>query len=183
MRIVVVYESMYGNTHRIAEAIARGLEPGNTVAVVPVAEADRELLAAAELVVVGGPTHVHGMSRERTRAAAAANARKPGSGLTVETGAEGPGLREWFAGLDQVTTRAAAFDTRLSGLAILTGRAAKDIRGQLRRHGFTMIAPAQSFLVATGNRLLPGEEDRARAWGTRLAGLAAASGAIPADRG
>jgi flavorubredoxin len=25
MRALVVYESMYGNTHRIAEAIARGL--------------------------------------------------------------------------------------------------------------------------------------------------------------
>ena len=39
MRAVIIYESMYGNTHTIAEAIARGLEPGNEVAVVPVAGA------------------------------------------------------------------------------------------------------------------------------------------------
>jgi hypothetical protein len=44
MRAVVIYESMYGNTHTIAEAIGRGLAMGNEVTVVPVAEATPELL-------------------------------------------------------------------------------------------------------------------------------------------
>ena len=39
MRAVVIYESIYGNTHVIADAIARGLEPGNEVTVVAVAGA------------------------------------------------------------------------------------------------------------------------------------------------
>jgi flavodoxin len=37
MRALVVYESMYGNTHGIAEAIARGLRSAYVVKVVSVA--------------------------------------------------------------------------------------------------------------------------------------------------
>ena len=63
MRAVIVYESMYGNTHQVAEAIGAGLEPACEVSIVPVSQATQESLAGADLVVVGGPTHVHGMSR------------------------------------------------------------------------------------------------------------------------
>src|SRR5690242_12369329 len=70
MRAVVVYESMYGNTHRIADAIGAGLEAAFDVRVVPVSHAEPELIADVDLVVVGGPTHVHGMSRASTRKAA-----------------------------------------------------------------------------------------------------------------
>ena len=42
MRALVVYESVYGNTHLIAEAIARGLRPAYAVQVVSVAEARYE---------------------------------------------------------------------------------------------------------------------------------------------
>ena len=63
MRAVVVYESMYGNTHLVADAIGAGLSTAFDVRVVPVSEARPVVLADADLVVVGGPTHVHGMSR------------------------------------------------------------------------------------------------------------------------
>ena len=169
MRAVIVYESMYGNTHSIAGAIARGLEPGNEVTVVPVAGATPDLLDGADLVVVGGPTHVHGMSQERTREAAVEQAHKPGSQVTLDADAQGPGLRDWFGSLGPVDTRAAAFDTRLAGPAVFTGRASKGIARLLGRHGFTLIAPAESFLVTSGNQLRPGEEDRAREWGGTLA--------------
>ena len=53
MRAVIIYESMYGNTHAIAEAIGRGLAPQHEVSVVPVADATPELLDGAGLVVVG----------------------------------------------------------------------------------------------------------------------------------
>ena len=97
MRTVVVYESMYGNTHLVADAIADGLRggsPGADVVVMPVADATAQVLADTDLVVVGGPTHVHGMSRPTTRHAAVDTAAKPDSGLTAEPDAEGPGLRE-----------------------------------------------------------------------------------------
>ena len=39
MRAVVVYESMYGNTHLVADAIGAGLITAFEVSVVPVSEA------------------------------------------------------------------------------------------------------------------------------------------------
>ena len=125
MRTVIVYESMYGNTRVIADAIGRGLGPDNQTMVVPVAQAHPELLDGADLVVVGGPTHLHGLSRAATRRGAAQEASKPGSGLTMDPGAKGPGLRDWFTGLGQEDTAGAAFDTRLKGPAMSrTSRAA-----------------------------------------------------------
>jgi hypothetical protein len=169
MRTVIVYESMFGNTRLIAEAIARGMGPGDRVEVRPVAGADRELVAGADLVVVGGPTHMHSMSRASSRKSAAASAAKPGHDLTLEPGAEGPGVREWLGSLGQVSGRAAAFDTRLSGLPMLTGQASKGIGKQLRQHGFTLVADPESFLVTGDSKLRPGEQERAAKWGAWLA--------------
>jgi hypothetical protein len=182
MRTVIIYESMYGNTHLIAEAIARGLEPGNDVSVVPVGEATRELLGGADLVVAGGPTHVHGMSQARTRRAAVAQARKAGGRPALDADAGGPGLRDWFGSLGPVSASAAAFDTRLAGPAVLTGRASKGIARLLARHGLTLVAAAKSFLVTTGNQLLPGEEERAQEWGEELAARLAPGKASVAGR-
>jgi len=77
MQAVVVYESMYGNTHMIADAIGAGLKTASDVSVVPVSQASRAVLAGADLVVVGGPTHAHGMSRAATRQGAVKAADKP----------------------------------------------------------------------------------------------------------
>ena len=55
MRAVIVYESMFGNTHVIADAIAKGLEPLDNVVVVPVAEAGRERWGDADLLVWAVP--------------------------------------------------------------------------------------------------------------------------------
>jgi len=171
MRAVVVYESMYGNTHLVADAIATGMRDvaGDVVLVAPVDEADAAMLDGAELLVVGGPTHVHGMSRPKTRTAAAEAAAKPESGLTMEPDADGPGLREWFDELDAVPRSAAAFDTRLDAPPAFTGRAAKSIGKRLRKLGCELIAKPESFLVTKETHLLDDEAARARAWGTELA--------------
>ena len=178
MRAMVIYESMYGNTHSIADAIGRGLAAGHEVTVVPVAEATPELLGEAELVVAGGPTHVHGMSRARSRQAAVEAAHKDGSGLTLEPRAQGPGLRDWFGTVGRIRGCSAAFDTRMAGPAALTGRASKAIAKLLDRHGLTQIAPAQSFLVTKENQLQPGEEARAEQWGRELAAKLPAAAAF-----
>jgi hypothetical protein len=169
MQAVVVYESMYGNTHLIADAIGAGLSTALDVSVVPVSEADPAVLADADLVVVGGPTHAHGMSRDGTRKAAVRAADKPVSPLTVEPDAPGPGLREWFGSLGRYPVKAAAFDTRLNGPAALTGRASKGVARLLREHGFDVVAGPESFLVTKQDRLQPHETDRAREWGGKLA--------------
>jgi hypothetical protein len=171
MQAVVIYESMFGNTRAIAYAIGAGLADYFDVTVIPVGQAYPTSYNQADLVVVGGPTHVHGMSRPSTRQGAAKQAADAGRGLTLEPGALGEGLREWFA--SHVTSRghglAVAFDTRLQGPAVFTGRASKGIGGALRRQGYELIAKPESFLVTKANELRPGEQHRARAWGASLA--------------
>jgi len=87
MRAVIVYESMFGSTKKVAEAIAEGLADCAEVSVVPVTSADAHILDGADLVVVGGPTHTHGMSRPGTRKMAGKLARKPGSEVELAPGA------------------------------------------------------------------------------------------------
>jgi Flavodoxin len=169
MRAVVVYESMYGNTHQVAEAIGAGLRSSFEVSVVPVSEAGPAVLADAGLVVVGGPTHIHGMSRAATRKAAVEAADKPASPLRIEPDALGPGLRDWFDSLGQFSVKAAAFDTRMHGPAALTGRASKGVFRLLRAHGFELVAEPQSFLVTKQDQLEPDETTRAHEWGAKLA--------------
>src|SRR5215475_6048552 len=148
MQAVVIYESMFGNTRAIAYAIGAGLADYFDVAVIPVAQAYPTSYSQADLVVVGGPTHVHGMSRPSTRQAAGKQAARA-KALSLEPGALGEGLREWLA--SQVTSKghglAAAFDTRLSGPAIFTGRASKGIGSALRRQDYELITKPESFVV------------------------------------
>ncbi len=166
MRAVVVYESMYGNTHRVAEAIGRGLARRADVTVVPVAGAGIDLVRGADLLVVGGPTHVRGMTRPSTRKAAVEQA-KPAD--VIDPSASGPGVREWLEQADVLRMPAAAFDTRADiAPAAITGRASKGIAKQLRRHDCPQAAEPESFLVDRDNHLEPGEEERAEDWGAQL---------------
>jgi Flavodoxin domain len=170
MRAVVVYESMYGNTHLIADAIALGLaEHAADVVVLPLDKTDRQVLEDADLVVVGGPTHAHAMSRAATRKAAAEAAQKPGSELELEADAEGPGLRDWFDTIDALPPNAAAFDTRVDAPAAFTGRASKGIAKRLRRHGCELVVEPESFLVTKQTHLVDDEMAHARNWGSQLA--------------
>lgn len=173
MRAVVVYESMYGNTHLVADAIGRGLGDGTEV--VSVHEAASDLVTGADLVVVGGPTHVHSLTRESTRHAAADAAAQPDSTLTMDPDSYGDGLREWFDQLPDAGAGipAAAFDTRMPGPAMLTGRASKGIAKRLHRHGYELVAEPESFLVNKGNTLLDHEIEHATAWGAALAAAVA----------
>ena len=175
MRAVVVYESMYGNTHLVADAIGAGLAPSFDVSVVPVAQASPATVEDADLVVVGGPTHAHGMSRAATRKAAVEAASKPASPLQIEPGAQGPGLREWLASLAGSRAKAAAFDTRVNAPAAFTGRASKGIARLLRAHGFDVVAEPESFLVTKQDRLAPEEATRAHGWAAKLAASITAS--------
>ena len=132
----------------------------------PVAEARATVVEDADLVVVGGPTHAHGMSRAATRKGAVDAARKPGSDLVLETPeiSDDSGLREWFASIDQCSKFAAAFDTRVDLPAALTGRASKGIARKLRDSGSVLLLKPESFLVTKDTHLEPQEAARARAW-------------------
>jgi hypothetical protein len=174
MRAVIVYESMFGNTRAIAEAIRVGLSSSFEVQLVRAADADGAALDGAELLVVGGPTHAWSMSRPRTRKTAPDYARKPGRNLVLEPGADsGQGVREWLESLAPRDLKAATFDTRIKGPAVITGRASRAIHRSLARRRFDLVAPAQSFLVDKRSHLVAGEIERAEAWGARLAQMVA----------
>ncbi len=178
MRALVVYESMFGNTRDVATAIAAGIGTVMPVELVEVASAPDAIPPDVELLVVGGPTHGHGMSTPSSRGD---SANRAGTALV----SRGPGIREWLATLrPNAGTLVAAFDTRLKGPGILWGSAAKPAARRLRDIGFAEIEGPMSFLVdgPTGplfDRVRAGEIDRARAWG---AGLAARAGRAVAAR-
>lgn len=181
MRVLVVYESLYGNTHRIAEAIAAGLADGGAeVTTLTGEQLDHSAegaasLAAVDALVVGGPTHIHGMARDKTKHLTAEQEQtkaaegKPAHELDDD--AFGETLRTWFGHLgdDGAGRPAASFDTRMEGPAALTGRASKGIARRLHRHGWHVGPEPTSFLVDKENELVAGEEERARAWGAELA--------------
>lgn len=174
MRALVVYESIYGNTQAVAKAIAGGLSATMEVELVEVGAAPRVVGEDVDLLVVGGPTHGHGMTRPDSRASAAG---KAGDRLV----SRGTGIREWLDSLQVGSARpaAAAFDTRIKGPELLWGSAAKAADKELRRLGLRAAVPPVSFLIGgpTGpvfDRLLDGEAERARAWGASLAATVAA---------
>lgn len=169
MRAVVAFESIYGNTRAVAEAIADGLRPVGDVTVVSHHEVDPALVSDADLVVVGAPTHMHGLPTSMSRKMAAHAAEEEGAPLDVGATA-GPGIRSWLSQQSGNGRRAAAFDTRADGRSALTGSAARGIAKRMRRSGFELIADPESFLVEDAEGpLMDGELDRARGWGNSLA--------------
>jgi hypothetical protein len=174
MRALVVYESMYGATRDVARAIADGLGSRLAVAIAEVADAPARLPADVGLLVVGGPTHARGMTKATSRAEAV---HRAGDRALVSRGG---GIREWLALLERDrAVPAAAFDTRFASPSPLWGSAAKDAARLLEQLGFTPAGTPESFRVSgplgsDAAKLLPGELDRARAWGVALAAAVAA---------
>jgi hypothetical protein len=178
MRALVVYESMYGNTHAVATDVAAGLRASHEVTLVPVTRATREFAAMADLIVAGAPTHRYGMPTVASRRMAAEAARTPDSDLTMDPDANGSGLRAWLEALNAEGVLAAAFDTRLSGMPALTGRASRAIARVLTRRGCSVLLAPESFLVSGQNVLLDGEAARARTWGALVGETARATLAL-----
>lgn len=168
MDAIVVYESIYGNTRAVAEAVAEGLGGAPVLSVHEAAERARE--RELDLLVVGGPTHIHGLATDRSRHVGAETPQADGASHIDSHATEPPGLRSWLRQLSPaVAHRAAAFDTRLDKSPWLTGSASRGIARRLRRHGIDVV-DTESFLVEDAEGPLEaGELDRARAWGTKLA--------------
>jgi hypothetical protein len=161
-RALVVYESLWGNTEKIAREVAAGVGEVMTVDVVEVSGAPSDL-SGTDLVVAGGPTHAFSMSRASTRR----DARTQGApGGSVEVG-----LREWLEGLPDGAGRwFAAFDTRVTKVRRLPGSAARSAARAGRRHGLRGASQPESFYVLdVAGPLVEGELERARAWGRAVA--------------
>lgn len=176
MRALIVVESMFGNTRLVAAAVAEGLAAHGEVETVEVGEAPETVPAGVDLLVVGGPTHAHGMTNPDTRRSAA---QRAASALVPFR----TGIREWLQQLAPAPAgvAATAFDTRIKGPALIWGSAANGAAKELRRLGFEPVEDPASFLVKgplgpVHDVLVPGEIERARAWGERLGADAVARG-------
>lgn len=166
MNFTVVYESIYGNTGSVAEAIAAGLGDHGTVTLIPAEEA----VGPFEFLVVGAPTHAHGLPTNMSRAGVEdAIAKRVEAGETVDYHPTA-GMRAFIDGLAKTDgTPASCFDTRFEKSAILTGSAAKTMAKKLKKLGYTIATEPESFFVLDSEGpLKEGELDRARKWGSSI---------------
>ena len=157
MRTMVVYDSMYGNTKHIAEAIGKALGLEEDVGILQVGQVKPEQLAGLTLLIVGSPTP-----------------RFSPTGATTSLLKSIPAN-----GLEGV--KVAAFDTRITEAEIgkvrilaffvsMFGYAAKPIADRLQRKGGELAAPPEGFYVGgTEGPLLEGELERAADWAREIA--------------
>jgi hypothetical protein len=159
MRALVVYESMWGNTRQVAEAIGEGLGGAR---VLEVREAAATELDDVGLLVVGGPTHAFSMSRASTRHDAVERG--------APAGGESRGIREWLGELPAVLPMpVATFDTKVTTVRHLPGSAKGAARTVHRHHHGTVVDRCSFYVEDTGGPLAPGELERAARWGAELA--------------
>jgi hypothetical protein len=163
MKAIVVYESQWGNTAAVAEAIAEGMGPETKVMTTD--EAHGEAIAGADLIVAGSPLLGFSLPTEQMVADLPKNPLNPAAAHNASRET----MRAWLNSLPAGAGRAAAFETRIWWSP---GSAAKAISKSLEASGRTIAAEPQKFIV-TGKYgpLKDGELDRAGAWGKLLASL------------
>jgi flavodoxin len=141
MNALVIYDSQYGNTERIAQAIADTLSQAGQARAVRVDKESPCSLEGVDLLIMGSPTQ----------------GWRPTKAIQSFLGHISPG--DW-SGL-----AAASFDTRFRGPRLFTGSAARGIFKSLRIKGCSLLLPAESFFIkGTEGPLQDGEIERAATW-------------------
>jgi flavodoxin len=156
MKAMVVYDSVFGNTGKVAQAIGEALGAAEEVKVVQVVDIKPGDVVGLTLLVVGSPTRQF----------------SPTGAITgFVKGIPKDGL---------VGVKVAAFDTRFPEAQIeevrilgffvkIFGYAAKPIANRLEKKGGVLAVPPEGFYVGdTEGPLLEGELARAGEWGKRI---------------
>jgi hypothetical protein len=167
LHALVVYESMFGNTEKVAHAVAEGLRlDGVIVDVQEVTAAPTGALPDVDLLVVGAPTHAFSLSRPSTRA----DAVRQGAPATRQ----GLGLREWLSSAaGRPDLGIAVFDTRVSKVRRLPLAAGPRAARIAHQRGFMLLSKPVAFVVEDVKGPLSAQEvERATQWGRYLAGIA-----------
>ena len=139
MNTLIIYDSIHGNTEKIAQAIGAAI--GGDVQIVRVGEADVSSLAAFDLVVIGAPTH----GGRPSPAMAAFLAKIPANALKGK--------------------KTASFDTRLTAKWVkIFGYAAGKIASSLKKMGATVLGSEGFFVKKSEGPLVDGELERAAGW-------------------
>lgn len=162
MKTIVAYESWFGNTRRIAEVVAGVLSAAGEVQVVSVDDPMPPILHV-DLIVIGAPTHVHGLSNKPSREGAI----QQRGGI----GEAGIGARGWIEELPLCGgPRVAVFDTRAHKPELFVGSAAHKMATRLERRGYKLAVEPESFFIeGTPGPLEKGELEHAVEWGKLLA--------------
>ena len=124
----------------------------------------------ADLLVLGAPTHVHGLPSARSRQALEQEAgEREAKGEALEYHPT-PAMRRFIDHLPEGDGRkVACFDTRFHRSVILTGSAARTMARKLRSRGYVLVGEPESFFVVDmEGPLAEGELERATAWGASL---------------
>ena len=152
MKILIICDSLYGNTWKIAEAIKEGFGKNN-VKLVKAIDAKPEDINGIEMLIVGSPTH-GGWPSEK--------AKKFMDSITAD-------------GLKGI--KAAAFDTSmtkegqnvfLKGIIGFFGAAAKRTASILEKKGAEIIASETFYVLGKEGPLKKGETDRAKTWANKI---------------
>jgi flavorubredoxin len=168
MKVIVIFESMFGNTKILAQDVRDGLaDAGADVAVVGVVDAAGTELVGCDLVVLAAPTHALSLSRPQTRADAVKKGADPDCAST--------GIREWLDNLGEtlpatsVHPPVAVLDTRVRKARHWSGSAAKRAARTLRKDGFQVVEQMSFYVEGVTGPVTSGEHLRARMWGRHLA--------------
>ena len=161
MHTLVIYDSKFGNTEKIAQAIARGVGTLGSVRVMDTVEAAdfaRSRDERPDLLLLGGPTQRRGPS---------------------------PALRAFVDALPAslVGVPVASFDTRYRGATLIMGSSAAQVAKILRKANGELVASPESFFIVRGGplelqTLEASEIERAEAWGHAV-GAAVVAGRSP----
>jgi flavodoxin len=160
MKALIIYDSYFGNTEKIAHAVSAGLSESAEVNTVKVGQLSPGHLAGIDLLVVGSPTRGFRPS---------------------------DGIKKYLKGLPAGSLkgmRVAAFDTGfspqkikainnilLTTLVKIFGYASKSMVKTLAGKGGTLACEPEGFFVKESEGPLEeGELERAEAWGRALAG-------------
>jgi flavodoxin len=148
MDTLVVYDSTFGNTYKIAQAIAKVMEWKGSARLTRVDQLNDADLEGINLMIVGFPTHRHGMPETaRTMLESLPSGALRGVGI-------------------------AAFDTRYQKPRWLSGSAAGKLSSKLRKlGGRRVVAPESFFVDGREGPLAEGELERARLWAESLLGV------------
>ena len=145
MNTLIIYDSTFGNTAQIAQAMADKLGEHGTARIALTNEAGLTDVKDIDLLLVGGPTQRHGSS---------------------------PNMRTFLKSLPRRSLQgvyAGTFDTRYHMSAWKSGSAAHEITSRLRRTGVKIIAEPESFFVVEREGPLEeGELERAARWGEEI---------------
>lgn len=152
MKILIVYDSLYGNTEKIAEAIRAGF--GQIEVQLKTAKnATTKDLQGIDLLVIGSPTH-GGRASEQTKQFL--NSIKPDSLKNIKAAAFDTGIpTEAQNGFIRFVIR-------------FFGYASGNISKMLAKKGAKVMAAETFFVLEKEGPLKKGETERAKKWAEQL---------------